>query len=57
MSKFNLDLSKIDWKKVVTVGTMVTAAIIGAIGDYKEKQEIEDLKETVKALRSKSEGS
>lgn len=55
MKKF--DMSKIDWKQVLTIGTMVGAAIIGAVGEYKEKQEIEDLKETVKALKSKSEGS
>ena len=57
MAKFNLDLSKIDWKKVIAVTGTIAMGVFTALSDYKEKQEMEDLKKTVKALQSKSEGS
>lgn len=57
MAKFKLDLSNVDWKKVIAVTVAVAGGVMASLGDLKEKERIDNLEKTVELLKSKSEGS
>lgn len=64
MKKFNVDLSKVDWKQVIAVTVTIGMSVATGLANLKEKQEaenrekvIKELQASVKALESKSKDS